>query len=134
MALESTKNAIIYAIHEIMFKTDHETITWDWRFMKETDIPSFNIDGFKCKLFFLDRPTDLADLSITLTYQPSWTVTEFTTREMRASDFPRLKTLENLFVAVFNKVFNEYDFWTDNPIDVLIFYTNEYQKLYVEEV
>jgi hypothetical protein len=52
---------------------------------------------------------------------------------MKATDFPRLKTLENLFVSVFNKVYNEYDFWTDNAIDILIYYTNEYQKLQEKE-
>lgn len=132
MALELAKNSIIYAIHAIMEKTDHDTIDWDWRYIKESNIPSFNLDGFKCKLFFLDKP-DLNDMTITLTYQPSWTVTDFKTKSMGANDFPRLKTLENLFIAVFNKVYDSYDFWTDNPIDVLIYYTNEYAKNHIEE-
>lgn len=133
MALEKAKNAIIYAIHEVMSKTDHETLDWDWRYEKETNIPHFQLDGFMSKVFFLDKP-DLNDMSITITYQPSWTVTDFKTRDMKATDFPRLKTLENLFVSVFNKVYNEYDFWTDNAIDILIYYTNEYQKLQEKEV
>ena len=128
MALESTKNAIIYAIHEVMSKTDHESLDWDWRYEKEANIPHFQLDGFMCKVFFLDKP-DLNDMSVTITYQPSWTVTDFETKDFKATDFPRLKTLENLFVAVFNKVYNEYDFWTDNAINVLIHYTSEYENL-----
>lgn len=128
MALERAKKSIIYAIHEIMEKANVETIDWDWKYTKEINIPKFNIDGISHKVFYIDKP-NLEDMSVSITYMPSYSFV-IKSKDFYAESFPRMKTLENLFCHIFKKVYNDYDFWTDDAMEMLIYYTEKYEEKY----
>lgn len=106
MALERAKNQIIYAIHAIMEEYDVEDVD----FILSSNKPKFR-DECSYEIFTIYKP-DLEDMSIELSLLPSY-MFAIKHKTYKAEDFKRLKTAENLFKFVYDKLVETYEIADD---------------------
>ena len=105
MALEFAKTQLMYAIYKCMKAYDVEEVDFHYTSNK----PKFVHDDITYEICWVDIPDiDGDNIEIHINAIPSyaWMMDSL---QMKPSDFHRLKTLENIFKAVYDKLADNYD-------------------------
>lgn len=123
MAMDFVKKQIMYAIKAIMEEYDVEDVD----FITETTKPFFSEEYIGHEVTCIYKPTE--DLVMEISYIPSFAFT-LKHKEYKPTEFTRLKVLENLFLAVYNKLVKTYGIadyadYLKDAHKALIYYTEQ---------
>lgn len=128
MGFEITKAQIVYGINSMMNKVGCHSL--DWGFNAYEELPQFTTpNGEVHGVVFLDKENPQKEVLLISSKPINDKEERCIPKFYSPTDFSRLKDLENLFVAVFEKLYTDQFFDTDNPIAVLKSYAEEYNSL-----
>ena len=130
MALELAKRQIIYAIAKAMDKYETNYASFDWNsYDRDADIPNFNWNYINHKLLAVGYP-DLEKWSLPIETMAIAIGFKVNHIDIKASDSDiRLKTLENIYKAVYNQIWDGEDEDEDGE-DSLMVWADEYVEKY----
>lgn len=131
MALDFAKEQIAYGIKSMMGEYDVEEVD----FIHDKEKPFFVDDYLGHEVTCISKPDD--DLTMEIAYIPSVSF-EIKHKEYKPTEFSRLKTIENLFIAVYNKLTATYgvntgDYHLNTWQSAIRYYARQYELKKAEE-
>ena len=128
MGFETTKAQIVYGINSMMEKVGCHSLEWGFEAYEE--LPRFIApNGVEHGIVFLDKSNPQKEVLLISSKPIVCKEEKCTPNFYNPTDFRRLKDLENIFIAVFEKLYTKENFSTDNPITLLKSYAEEYNSL-----